>query len=161
MNNPGLIKNFTASGAVAAHRIVKLDANGCAVQASSASDAIVGVSENLGAADGERVDIVLSGIVEVDAGGSITVGDKLTADSNGKAVTASGGSDSFSAGSFPTLSGGEWPTIDDGALTGGSWPTLSGGTSPSFSQGTGNRVIGIALESASSGERVSVLIDRS
>lgn len=145
MNNPGLIKNFTASGAVAAHRIVKLDANGCAVQASSASDAIVGVTENLGAADGERVDIVLSGIVEVDAGGSITVGDKLTADSNGKAVTASAAAAS--------LSGGTWPTIDDGALAGGAWPTAA--------ITAGSRVIGVALESASSGERVSVLIDRS
>lgn len=143
MNNPGLIKNFTASGAIAPCRIVKIGAD-CVAQASAATDAMVGVSERLGAADGERIDIVLSGIAEVDAGGSITVGDRLTADSDGKAVTASAATAS--------LADGAWPTIDDGALTGGTWPTAT--------ITAGSRIIGIALESASSGERVSVLIDR-
>lgn len=143
MSNPTLVKNFVASGAIAAHRCVKISASNMVAQASAASDALIGICENLAAADGERVDVVLSGIAQAQAGGSITIGDYLTCDSNGKVVTATRGA-AFDAGEFPTLI--------DGALTGGELPSIA--------SGGGNHLIGIALAGASSGDIIPIIIDR-
>jgi hypothetical protein len=89
MMNPLLIKNYTAGGTVNAYRILKFgSADGEVVQASAASDALIGVSNSLSATSGQRVDVIHTGIAEVEYGGSITRGACLTADSNGKAVTA-------------------------------------------------------------------------
>lgn len=89
MSNPGLTKTRTAGGAIAGRRIVKHGASdGAVLQASAATDALIGVSERLTVASGERVDIVLSGLVEVDYGGNVTRGGPLTADANGKAIAA-------------------------------------------------------------------------
>lgn len=87
MHNPGRIKTFTANGAIAAKRIVSIAANNIVSQAASASDANIGATE-LSCADGAPIDVVMEGIVEVEAGGSITAGTYVTADSAGKAVTA-------------------------------------------------------------------------
>ena len=87
MNNPRDIKNFTAASAVAAKRIVALAAGGSVSQASAGTDNIIGVVE-LACESGSRVDVVTGGIAEVEAGGSISCGDWVTADSNGKAVAA-------------------------------------------------------------------------
>lgn len=92
MNNPGLIKTFVAGAAVAAYRIVKFGASDSAVlQAAASTDAPIGVTGILGAASGERVDVILSGVAEVEYGGTITRGALITADANGKAVAASAG----------------------------------------------------------------------
>jgi hypothetical protein len=87
---PTLIKQFVAGGAIADRRFVKFGANDDeVVQAAAATDLIVGVSHQPGGvASGERIDVVLSGIAEVDAGGAITRGAKVTSDGNGKAVAA-------------------------------------------------------------------------
>lgn len=89
MNNPGLIKSFTAGGVISPYRIVKLSSDTAVVQAALASDALIGVDSGLGAASGERVDIVMSGACDVEFGGSVTRGALLTSDASGKAVTAS------------------------------------------------------------------------
>ena len=87
INNPRDIKNFTATGAIAAKRIVALAAGGSVSQASAGTDNVIGVAE-LASASGSRVDVVTAGIAEVEAGGSISCGDWVTADSNGKAAAA-------------------------------------------------------------------------
>lgn len=87
INNPRDIKNFTASGAVAAKRIVALAAGGNVSQASAGTDNVIGVVE-LACESGSRVDVVTGGITEVEAGGSISCGNWVTADSDGKAVAA-------------------------------------------------------------------------
>lgn len=89
MNNPGLIKAFDATAAIAKYRIVKHGSNdGEAVQAAAATDALLGVANSLGAASGERVDITLTGACTVEYGGTVTRGALLTSDADGKAVAA-------------------------------------------------------------------------
>ena len=65
INNPRDIKNFTATGAIAAKRIVTLAAGGNVSQASSGTACNIGVAE-LACESGSRVDVVTGGIAEVD-----------------------------------------------------------------------------------------------
>lgn len=89
MSNPTLTKSRTAETEVIAFRLVKHGtSDGKVVQAAAATDAIMGVCSELGAAAGERVDVHLAGLAEVEFGGPITRGDPLTADADGKAVKA-------------------------------------------------------------------------
>ena len=71
-----------ASSAIAAHRIV--DAAG----AQGVADTVlaIGVSGSRAVASGETVEVAIAGIADVEYGGSVTAGDMLTADSDGKAV---------------------------------------------------------------------------
>lgn len=86
-NNRGLVKGYTAGGACTKYRIGKFGASdGVALQAAAATDLLVGVFTDVGAATGEPVDMVRSGITPVDYGGNVTRGQKLTADANGKAI---------------------------------------------------------------------------
>ena len=89
MANPGLIKTFTAEATVAPYRIVKhgsADTN--AVPASAVTDSMIGVSGQVQGDITKRVDVTMSDIAEVELGGTVTRGDWLTSDANGKAVTA-------------------------------------------------------------------------
>ncbi|MFA5825837.1 MAG: capsid cement protein [Gallionellaceae bacterium] len=89
MSNPILIKSGKAEGAIAAHRIVKFGAaDGGVLQASAATDAMFGVSAELSALTGERCDVIKLGDADVEYGGAVTRGDELTADADGKAITA-------------------------------------------------------------------------
>ncbi len=84
-------KTYIANGAIADKRFVKFHATlaGQVVQASAATDAIIGVSNQpKGAASGDRVDVNLIGEVPVEAGAAIVAGTMLTADASGRAVTA-------------------------------------------------------------------------
>lgn len=86
--NPELFLNYTAGGAITEKRLVKFGAGDrLVVQASAATDAIIGVND-LTAATDERSDICLSGIFPVTYGGTVTRGDALTSDSSGRAITA-------------------------------------------------------------------------
>lgn len=88
MRNEGLAKTLIAGAAVAARRIVKFGSGDTAViQAAAATDLSIGVSD-LGAASAEYCDVIIDGIALVEYGGNVTRGDKLTADADGKAVTA-------------------------------------------------------------------------
>ena len=83
------IKNYTAGGAIAKYRIVKFSADGTVVQGAAATDLLIGVVDIPNAAvSGNRVDVVRDDLTLVELGGTVTRGDFLTADSNGKAVTA-------------------------------------------------------------------------
>ncbi|MCF7964211.1 MAG: DUF2190 family protein [Methylobacter tundripaludum] len=90
MANPGLIKNYIAGGTVSQYRVVKFGANdGEVVQGAAATDLLIGVSCQPGdVAAGERVDIVRSDMADVEYGGVITRGKKLTSDADGKVVEA-------------------------------------------------------------------------
>lgn len=80
---------FIASAAIAGARFVKHGAaDGEAVQASAAVDAIIGVSDVMGAAAGSVCDVHLDGEGVVEFGGPVTRGDRLTADGQGRAITA-------------------------------------------------------------------------
>jgi hypothetical protein len=88
--NPLLIKTKNQQTAVSPNLFVKFgnsDAN--IVQAAGATASIIGVANSLASATvDDLVDICLSGIAEVKCGGSITRGNYVTSDANGKAVAA-------------------------------------------------------------------------
>ena len=89
MGNPTLTKNYNAEAAIAPYRICKFgSADGNAEQAAAAADASFGVSDELGAAIGERCDIHIAGMPDVEYGGVVTRGGQVTADADGKAVAA-------------------------------------------------------------------------
>lgn len=90
MRVEGLIINYTAGAAVNPYRFVKHGSSDQqAIQASAATDAIIGVSDQMGAdATGDPLDVIRSDLAEVEYGGSVTRGDPLTSDSDGRAITA-------------------------------------------------------------------------
>lgn len=87
--SPGLTKNFVATGAIPRRRIVKFGASDAQISlATAAADLSIGVTTEMDAADGERADVHLSGLVPVEFGGNVARGAKLTADASGRAITA-------------------------------------------------------------------------
>ena len=87
--NPSLTKNFVAEAAIVKRRIVKLGAaDGQVLHGAAVGDALIGVAAELDAATGERVDVHLAGLVEIEAGGTIARGDPLTTGAAGVAVKA-------------------------------------------------------------------------
>lgn len=88
--NPTLIKSRSAEAVIAPFRIVKHGAaDHGVVQGAAATDFLCGVSGALGAdAAGDRIDINVKGIVDVEYGGIVTRGKPLTSDADGKAVEA-------------------------------------------------------------------------
>ncbi len=90
MSNPDNFKTRTAGGLIRPYRIVKHGAADLTVvEATAATDALYGVTQQLGAAvAGNRVDVCLSDLPEIEYGGAVTRGDAITADSVGRAVHA-------------------------------------------------------------------------
>lgn len=90
MSNPDFFKSRTAGAAIAPYRVLKHGAADLTVvQAAAATDALYAVSQQLGAdAAGDRIDVCLGGLPEVEYGGVVTRGDPMTSDANGKAVKA-------------------------------------------------------------------------
>jgi hypothetical protein len=88
LSNRDLVKAYTVgASAVGKRRIVKFSGSRTVVQAAAATDLLIGVADYAGAIGG-RVDVVRSGIAEVEFGGAVTRGAKVTSDANGKAVAA-------------------------------------------------------------------------
>lgn len=84
-----MMKNFIASGAILACCLTKPGATaGTVAVATAATDLINGVSDELGADDGGRIDVHKSGIVPVTAGAAFSAGAPLTATAGGKAILA-------------------------------------------------------------------------
>lgn len=89
MANNGLTKNYTAEGAIAANTIVKVGAADYGVLAAAAvSDKLIGISTEIAASSGERVDVIHEGIADLKIGGTVARGDFLTTDSSGQGVAA-------------------------------------------------------------------------
>jgi hypothetical protein len=89
MNDFGLVKNFTANGTINKNRVVAIGASeGEAVQATG-NNTFIGVSGVRGAAAaGDRVDVYMDEIRNIEFGGNVSYGDWLTSDADGKAITA-------------------------------------------------------------------------
>ena len=90
MRNQGLVKNYTAEAAIAAYRIVKFGAaDGGVLIAAAATDKAIGVTDRLAAAvAGDRIDVIRSGIAEVEYGAAVAAGDLLMSDASGRAIVA-------------------------------------------------------------------------
>lgn len=91
MNN--YVRNRVTAGAIGAYRLVKGTATDNTVaQAAAGTDKIVGATKDVYCdAAGDRIDIVHTGYVRLQAGGNIAFGDLLTSDANGKAVVVADG----------------------------------------------------------------------
>jgi len=87
---PELIKSYVAGGTVGERRVVVFHTTaGQVVQAAAATGLLLGVCYQPGGATvGQRCDVVLQGIADVVAGGTIAAGAKLTSDANGAVVAA-------------------------------------------------------------------------
>lgn len=83
-------KDFVTSGTVNAQRIVKFNGTATTViEGAAATDALLGVSTNEeDAVSGVSIDVVMMGETQVVAGAAVAVGALLTADADGRAVTA-------------------------------------------------------------------------
>lgn len=89
MASPEYSRVFVAEGTIPAYSIVKMGAADFgALQATAVTESFLGVTGEIAAASGERVDVVVDGPAFVLAGGTITRGDYLTSDSSGRAITA-------------------------------------------------------------------------
>jgi hypothetical protein len=90
MRNLGLVKNYSAEGAIPGYRLVKFGAaDGGILVCAAATDKSIGVLDRIAASvAGDRVDVIRSGIAEVEYGGTVAAGDLLTSDASGRVVVA-------------------------------------------------------------------------
>lgn len=90
-NDFGLVKNFTAAGAVKPNRVVAFgtDEDTIETAVSPTAKAFVGVTGILGsAAAGERLDAYLDGVHNLEAGAVFGQGVQLTVDNQGRVIAA-------------------------------------------------------------------------
>lgn len=92
MSRP-LIKSYLGAADIAAYLIVKAAAASVDTTvraAAAATDALIGVAGSMGGESGKPVDVTILGPAEVRLGGTVSFGDPLTSDGNGKAIKAVG-----------------------------------------------------------------------
>ncbi|MBN8243302.1 hypothetical protein JF546_09795 [Nitratireductor aquimarinus] len=85
---PLLIKSFRAALIVAGNRIVSAAADGEVNTASANTDPSIGISDAMGAEAGRMVDLTQVGWAELKLGGTVSAGDPLTSDAEGRGVKA-------------------------------------------------------------------------
>ena len=90
MKNEALIKNFNAAAALDPYRLIKFGTTQTdAALAVDGTATLLGVTDSLGAdAAGDPVDVVMGGVATVVYGGTVALGDPLTADAQGAAIKA-------------------------------------------------------------------------
>lgn len=92
--NPILTKSYNAGGAIVANSIVKAGANDYDVlqaDGPTAAAKLLGITTEVGAASGERVDVTLIGTADLKLGGTVARGDPVTSDASGFGVAAAPG----------------------------------------------------------------------
>ena len=88
---PAFVKSYEASAAITGRRIVKfsdVSASTKVALAAAATDPAIGVSDAMGADAGGQCDVHLAGLVSVELGGTVTAGQPLMADAQGRAIAA-------------------------------------------------------------------------
>jgi hypothetical protein len=90
MANPGFTKNYNAVAAILAYHIVKPSGinDGEVIPATSATDALIGVSQNIDVASGQPVDVIHDDSANLMLGGTVAFGDPITSDANACGVKA-------------------------------------------------------------------------
>lgn len=93
MRNELFIKACYAGAAILPFHLVKHGAaDAFAITSAAGTDATFGVADGMGAkAANDPVDVIRGGIAEVVYGGTVTRGDPLTSDAQGRAIKASTG----------------------------------------------------------------------
>lgn len=87
----GNILNFTAENAVPAFRFAMVGSADGNVKLATAGAACIGASTDIDVDTGHPCDVQLDGIAKVECGGAVAFGAKISADADGKAVTAGEG----------------------------------------------------------------------
>lgn len=85
---PILIKSFLAAAAMGGNLIARAAANGQVQEAGAATHKLIGVTDQMGAAEGRMADVVQLGWAELRLGGAVSFGDALTSDDAGRGVEA-------------------------------------------------------------------------
>lgn len=94
MANPNFIKTYAAPVAIAGRRVVAVGAaDGQAVTASAVTSPAIGISEQIGSRSNGMCDVILAGIAEAVAGGTITRGDRLTSNGTGAVILSTAETD--------------------------------------------------------------------
>jgi len=89
MSNIVLSKNALAGAAIPAYTLVKQStADDVVVAAAAATDLVIGATQDVAPAAGERVDLAIIGITYITAGAAITRGSRLMSDASGRVITA-------------------------------------------------------------------------
>src|SRR5207253_9759294 len=89
MAKNGLTMSYDAEGAIGANLFVKPGAVDMgALVAAAGTDKVIGVTTEIAAASGERVDVVHEGIADLKLGGTVARGDLLMSDASGQGVVA-------------------------------------------------------------------------
>ena len=145
MHNPVLIKSFEASSDIGAYHFVIAKADGTVAQASDGSKPILGAIDRNAASAGRTVDVVLLGVVEVEAAEAISAGAEVTVNEHGQAVAVS-------AASAATQSADDNQSQADGSQSDDSGSSSTPAAAASVA-------VGLAVSTTSSaGEYVSVLL---
>ena len=84
----GMSRAYNAGAAVRARRLVKLSGEFTVIEATAATDLIIGVSDALDVSSADRVDVFKDGVVPVLLGGAVAAGAPITADGQGRGVAA-------------------------------------------------------------------------
>lgn len=90
MANPGFTKTYNATANISAYTLVKPSGvnDGEVQPASAATDAILGVAQNVDVLSGQQVDVIHEDSANVLLGGTVAAGDPITSDANAKGVKA-------------------------------------------------------------------------
>jgi hypothetical protein len=89
---PQQVGSFTSYAALATlFKVVKFTSARTVTTAAAATDKVLGVLQSAATAAGQAVEVCVGGESEVIAGGSISYGDFLVADSNGDVVAITPG----------------------------------------------------------------------
>jgi len=84
---PGKYHSYLCEGVIPPYRLANFGvADNSSKQAVDAASPLIGVTQIVGGEDGLQVDICRDGLPEVQYGGVVTKGDRLTSDADGKAI---------------------------------------------------------------------------
>ncbi len=83
------VRSFVAEAAISANRVVTFGATDDNVlTAVAVTSTLIGIVEGVSPVLGERVDVVMTGIADLQIGGSVTRGAYITVDAKGRGVAA-------------------------------------------------------------------------
>ncbi len=83
------VRSFVAEAAISANRVVTFGATDDNVlTAVAVTSTLIGIVEGVSPVLGERVDVVMTGIADLQIGGSVTRGGYITVDAQGRGVAA-------------------------------------------------------------------------
>lgn len=90
MTTRSLVLSLIALGAITANRLVALDATGKIKPATTNTDAVIGVADDVDTPAGGVAAVLVSGAVPVKLGGTVAAGDFITAGAGGVGVVGTG-----------------------------------------------------------------------